>query len=285
MGTSKSSDGAPSGVPIVPPWVPAPPTPDDPSQEDPERPDDPTPKQPQQSTQGPDPLSPPIAPRGRFGPARTSLGRFGASGSVNAMRRGIAHYVRKGLGGSTSAWRRFGGSARTAGTLYGALSSTAAGQPSEPGSPLDPALLAGRSAPEVMDAVVEAVRPVDGTQDTEASRRSIRNSLADLLERFPEADLLNLAEEQRLFAVERFLSEDVYHRVNLDVGNAVRDSAPSSLAALSRLREIRDYIRQAVAARFRGLRATRAALTTRTVSQMSSQALREVLAVFEDYLK
>lgn len=283
MGTSKSSTGAPSGVPIVPPWVPDPVPPDDAGGDDPGNADNPD--QEQQDAPPSPPAAAPVAPRGRFGPARTSLGRFGGSGSGDDMRRGIGHYVSKGLGGSGSAARRFGGTARTAGTLYGALSAAAAGQASTPGSPLDPALLAGRSANDVMDAVVEAVRPVDGTQDAESSRKAIRDSLSDLLERFPDADLLSLAQEQRLFVIERYLAGDVYNRAILDVGNAVRDSAPSASAALSRLKEIRNYIRETIAAGFRALRAARATLSARAIAQMSVQALRDAFAVFEDYVR
>lgn len=290
MGTSKSSTGAPSGVPMVPSWVPDPVPPDDAGDgtaDDQGNPDNPD--QQQQGAPPPLPNAPPVAvplaPRARFGPARTSLGRYSRSRSGDDMRRGVGHYVSKGLGGSGSAARRFGGAARTAGTLYGALSAAAAGQPSAPGSPLDPALLAGRSANDVMDAVVEAVRPVDGTQDAESSRRAIHNSLSELLERFPDADLLNLAEEQRLFVIERYLAADVYNRVDLDVGNAVRNNAPSASAALSRMRELRNYIRETIAASFRALRAARTALSARRIAQMSSQALRDAFAVFEDYVQ
>jgi hypothetical protein len=96
--------------------------------------------------------------------------------------------------------------------LHTALSSLAAGRPAAPGSPLDPALLAGRSVQEVMDAVVEAVRPIDGTQDAEATRAAIRDALSELLTRFPEADLLNLDPEQRSFAIERYSAIDVFRR-------------------------------------------------------------------------
>ena len=286
MGTSKSSSGAPSGVPMTPPWVPDPVPPDDSqdadggdSGQDPQSPQAPDPVAPAQP-----PLHQPIAPRGRFGPARTSLGRFARSGSADDMRRGVGHYVSKGLGGSAAAARRFGGTSRTAGTLYDALSATATGRPSGPGSQLDPARLAGRSAADVMDVVVEAVRPVDGTQDAEASRKAIREGLSDLLERFPDADLLNLAEDQRLFVIESYLAQDVYNRAMLDVGNAVREKAPTVRTALSRKRQIREYIRETIAARFRALRTAAAALTPRSIAQMATQALREAFAVFEDYI-
>lgn len=283
MGTSKSSSGAPSGAPLVPPWVPDPVPPDGSSDDD--SPDDaggqdsgglqspPTPE-----------AAPGAAPPARFGPARTSLGRFAGSGSTDDMRRGVGHYVKKGLGGSTSAARRFGGTARTAGTLYGALSPAVAGQ-AIPGSPLDPTILAGRSASDVMGAVVEAVRPVDGSQDAEASRKAISESLSDLLTQFPEADLLNLAEDQRLFAIERFVAIDVYNRIILDVGKVLNEKAPTAIAVLSRMKEIKHYVRETIAAKFRNLRKAASSLSARLISRLASQAMREAFGVFEDYVK
>jgi hypothetical protein len=199
------------------------------------------------------------------------------------MRRSLGHYVGTGYGGSATATRRFGGTAATASALGGALARAAAGQPAEPGSPFDPALLAGRDAQQVMDAVVEAVRPVDGTQDAEAERAAIRDALTELLTRFPDADLLNLDAEQRTFAIERFTAIDVFRRFELDVGKTIVEKAPSAVTALSRLKEVRDYVKQSVAASFRKLRDAGRSLTSGRISQVVRDALKETFDVFEGY--
>ena len=282
MGTSSSSSGSPSGTPMVPPWVPdpVPPPGDGPGDDDAAPPDnDPpnqTPPRPAQSV--------PIAPRARFGGARTRLGSFARTGSAGDMRKGVGHYARKGLGGRGTAVRRLGGTARTAGTLFGALSAAAAGQASGPGNELDPAVLAGRSADEVMSAVVEAVRPVDGTQDGEASRAAIGKALSELLTQFPDADLLDLSEGQRLLAVERFIAWDVFNRFELDLGKTIQEKAPSVASALSRLKEVRDFITQTVAAEFRKLATGAAALGSSKVTAIVRDALGQAIGVFEGYL-
>jgi len=201
------------------------------------------------------------------------------------MRRGVGHYVKKGLGGAGTAVRRFGGTARTAGTLYGALSSAAAGQPAAPGSPLDPSLLAGRTANEIIDAVIEAVRRVDGTQDAEASRIAIGDALSGLLDRFPEADLLNLSEDQRLLVIERYVAVDVYNRFCLDVGKTIQDKAPTLAAALARLKEAKDYVTQVISAAFRKTLSAHGALNAGRIIQMVRQALTDAFRVFEDYVR
>ena len=275
MGTSTSSSGAPSGVPLVPPWVPEIPL------GDLDTDDDPGP-QPDQEVSEPS-AQVALAPRGRFGPARGSLGRFGSSGSRAEMRRGVGHYVAKGLGGTGTATRRFARTAQTAGTLYRTLSPS--GPPTEVAARLDLTMLAGRTAEQIIDAVIEGIRPVDGTQDAESGRRAIGDALADLLTRYPDADLLSLSHEERLFAVERYLCWDIYARFALDVGEAIKDKAPTATDALERFKEARDYIGEVVAASIRNLDASRRDLTASQVNRLAQQALAETLSVFEEYVR
>lgn len=280
MGTSKSSTGSPSGVPMVPPWAPEPPA-DDGAAADGNNGDDGRDGANAGSALVASQASP-IAPAGRFGSARSSLGRYARTGSPSDMRKGVGNYVSKGWGGSKTAARRLAGSARTAGALYGALSAFADGQPA-PGTNVDPAILAGRSADEVMSAVVEAVRPVDGTQDTESARKAIQNALSELLEQNPDADLVELNEQEKLFVVERFLALDIYNHLFLDIGKAIQDKAPSIAAATSRLREIKNYVKQAVAAAFRKLNKQGQKLSASRVAAISRQCIEEAMHVFEGY--
>ena len=284
MGTSQSSGGPGGGVPMVPPWTPDPPSEDEPDSgpgED-ER-DSGSGEEDAPTAPSPAPAPVQLAPSGRFRGARRALGEYARSGDRNEMRRGLGRYVRTGYGGSTTASRRFGGTATTAGALGGALAALAAGQAAAPGSPLDPALLEGRTATEVMDAVVEAVRPVDGTQDAEAERASIRDALSELLTRFPDSDLLSLDTDQRNYVIERFTAIDVFRRFELDLGKTILEKAPNANAALGRLKEVRDYIKQSVAASFRRLRDAGRTLTSGRIGQMVQDALKETFEVFEAY--
>ena len=256
---------------MVPPWTPDPPPNDAP-------PDDTaTPE----TAQPPRPEAP-VAPEGRFRSARLNLGSYARNGDRHDMRRGLGQYIRNGYGGSGTATRRFGGTAATAAALGRALGGIAPGATAT-GVPLDPALLAGRSADEVMTAVVEAVRPRDGTLDAEANRAAIRDALAELLTKFPEADLLNLTDEQRTFAVERFTAIDVFRRIELDIGKTLSEKAPSASAALGRLKEIRDYVKETVSAAFRKLRDAGRTLTVGRIAYVVRDALTETFQVFEGY--
>ena len=276
---------------MVPPWVPDPIPPNPPQDggdaeptsgdgqgdQPPSDPSQPAPQEPPQAQPSP------IAPPARFSGVRRNLGNFARSGDRHEMQQGLGDYVRKGYGGRATAVRRFGGTVSTAGTLYGALSSIARGQAAAPGSPLDPALLAGRTAREVMDAIVEAVRPADGTQDAEASRAAIKDALSELLTVFPEADLLNLTEDQRAAAIERFVSIDVYRRAILDIGKTIQGKAPTATVGLARLKEVKNYIKQTVDAAFRKLHAAGERVTAGRVNEVVRAALGETFLVFESY--
>ena len=293
MGTSASSKGPGSGVPMVPPWVPASAPPPPPEEEGVNlaagaEEDSGSPELDQsKSVAVPLPSAPviaPVAPPRRFNSARRNLGNFAHTGDTAAMRRGVGQYFRSGYGGGSRAVARFGGTASTANAIFGALSNVAGGQPSGPSSPLDPALLAGRSAREVVDAVVEAVRPADGTQDAEAERASAKDALSELLTQFPDADLLSLSEEQRELVTERFVAIDVFRRVQLDLGKTIQDKAPTAAAGLARLKEVKDYVKETVAAAFRKLKTAGTRITKGSVNQVVRAALLDAFAVFEGYM-
>jgi hypothetical protein len=295
MGTSASSNGPGSGVPLVPPWVlplPAIPPPEQvpaaaPQEGQKAEPIDSNAQKSPVSVSVKSPQASPLqafgtAPNGRFKGARLNLGKFVGGGSARNLGRGLRDYVRKGYKGRPSAVARFGGTVSTANNLYGALG-TGAGQPAAARSSLDRSVLAGRSAREVMDAIVEAVRPVDGTQDAEASRAAIKDALSDVLALFPDADLLNMTEEQRAIAVERFVSIDVYRRALLDIGKAIQAKAPTATVALARFKEVKEYIKEKVGAAFRKLRDGGQRLTMGRVGQVVHAALDATFKVFEEY--
>jgi hypothetical protein len=270
MGTSQSSRGPGAGVPMVPPWTP--PAPGD--------------VEGQQPPAAPSPSQPiALAPPGRFSGVRRNLGNFARGGKGSDLGRSFARYVRVGYGGAAAATRRFGATTATAAALGGALASLAAGRPAAPGSPLDPKLLKGRTAHEVMDAIVEALRPIDGTQDAEAERVAMREALTKLLDQYPNADLLNLDPDQRIFAIEQFTALDVFRRFELDVGKTIQDKAPSVVAALERLKQAKDYVGETVSAAFRTLRKEGMVPTGSRIAHVVRTALLAALTVFEGYSK
>jgi hypothetical protein len=63
----------------------------------------------------------------------------------------------------------------------------------------------------------------------------------------------------------------------------VIENAPSALAGLSRLKEIRDYIRETVAEAFRNLKSKGQSLFKSRVAAVVRDAIHETFEVFEGY--
>lgn len=274
MGTSSSSDGPGAGVPMVPPWADDPPGNADGEESNGQNGNVDSPQT---------PVPPPIAPNARFGGARKSIGLFAQSGSQTDMRRGVGRYVSKGYGGANTAARRFGGTARTAASLAGALSSQA--RDATGGTHIDIARTQGKSANEIMDVIVDAVRPINGTQDAEAARESVKEALSELLDKQPDADLLELDDKAREFVVESFVAADVFRRILLDIGKHIQDSAPNAATGLKRLRQVKDYVRETVKEAFSKLKLGGTTLVNENVANISKQALLATMQVFEAYAR
>jgi hypothetical protein len=269
VGTSQSSNGPGPGVPLVPPWADNIDFPvSDGGDEAPE------------STDPDQAASVPVAPRARFRGARRALGEFARAGNDRRLHRALAHYVRTGYSGAGTMTRRMSRTATTAGRLNGVLQSGRAPD----GTELRDAILAsGNDANVVLDAIVDAASPADGTQDKESSRRAIRDALSDLLVRFPDADFFALTDAQRAFVIERYTALDVYGRFCLDLQKAIMDKSADPATALRRLKQVREFIAEHVAAAFRAIRERGTSATTSNVAQLTRDALRATFSVFEEY--
>jgi hypothetical protein len=296
MGTSASSRGPGSGpdIPIIPPWVDSPPQQPAPQPPQPiptpgQTPTSPSPQAPQ--SPNPQVLPPPNpqpqpqpepSPPGRWRGVRTSLGKFGGGGDDRGrhLRRGLGHYSRSGMGGSGNAARRMGGSARTASVLHSALTALANGEPLPQELGIDPQALVGLSPSEFADALVDAIRPIDGTQDAEATRDSVARALSDMLDQ--NADITSLTPQQVDQVTASTLGYDVALRIELDVGKAIIAKAPTKGDGLERLQEMKDYVREIVAAEYAEERASVGTVGRAAIERISRNAIQQAFEVFEE---
>lgn len=278
MGTSQSSNGPGADVAMVPPWADELPSADQADQADP---GDPADGRVASDREDYGEVPEPTAPPGRFRSTRNNLGRFSRTGDANQLRRGLGHYVSSGYGGTGTLGRRLSGTATSAGRLASVLSS---GARPDGTSLRDSVLATAANVDQVMNAIVLAVRPVDGSQDAEAAQSSVRSALGDLLSRYPDADLLALDAAQRSYVIERFVALDVYHRVLLDVGRTITANAPDARTALARQRQLREYISETVAASFRKLTQHQQSATSADIVALTRSVLSDTFDVFQEYL-
>ncbi len=83
--------------------------------------------------------------------------------------------------------------------------------------------------------------------------------------------------------IERYTALDVYGRFCLDLQQTIMGKSPDPATGLRRLKQVREFIAEHVAAAFRTIRERGTSATTSNVSQLTREALRETFSVFEEY--
>ena len=288
MGTSTSSSGPGAGVRLVPPWVqadgpdPVVPHPITPPENTPTPPQGTPTATPQLPGEGQAQEVVMALPRRFFG-ARRGIGRFAQTGESGDLKRGLGHYVR-GIGGGKQGVRRMATTVRTANALFNTLSALRLGQTAGLDLGVNPASLAGRPAKEVMDVIIEAIRPNDGTQDSEANRMSIASATSDLLTEFPNVDLTAITSEQIDLLIERYIAQALCQRIERDVGRTLQARAATAAEAIRRLDAIKDYINSEVQSQFVARRARGEHLQRNQVGKLVAEVMLDVFYVFEGYL-
>lgn len=109
-------------------------------------------------------------------------------------------------------------------------------------------------------------------------------ALAELLQQEPTADLTALTAPQIDSVVEAYIANDLAQRIDLDVGKAVLDKAPTAAEGVTRLEQMKAYIRQEVARAFRAREARGERMTRQNAGALASAVLRDTFEVFESYV-
>jgi len=190
MGTSQSSKGPSSKVPLVPPWA-----------------DD----RPQQ------PL--PIPTKGRFGQFRRSMTNYAKSGNTGYLKTALGHYARTSTGGANVAARRFGNITKVGGSLFGLLTTgqTLLNEPS-----LNFNQLAGKSIEEAASIIADTLTPTNG--DGEKIRTSINDALVETLNGISEIKLSSITDDILTNFIVNYLTENIFSDVILNIGNSLNNT-------------------------------------------------------------
>jgi len=276
VGTSKSSDGPGPGN-FLPDYA-------DPASPEPDAPDDGDQNDGNDSESGPenesaDPV-PPVVPdvkAARFIGTRSALGRFANSGSKDDLTNALGHYTAKGYGGSATATARQHHVTSSVGRLNSVLSNLGNGSESDPLAGED---LTGKTSDEIVDAIIDAVAPVDGTQDAELERTCMAEAFAEVLEADENADAAALTAEQRASVIRSTLSLCVSRRFMLDVGKHLREKAGSAKIGASRIQEVKSFIREEVESNFRSIATGPLPTGVAAFQNIVTDVLREQLSMF-----
>lgn len=186
MGTSASSMGARNNSPIIPEWL-VPET------------------------------GKCLTPANRFNQSRKFAREFLRTSDGSLIRHALKEYVRKSLGGHSSAGLRFVSFGKVAADIFSSLHGE--GFVKE----VNIKNLSGLSPDEVLDLILSQCCPVNG--DADKIRDACIEAYLNTQDEYPNLDPLNLTDEQLAYLITETLSQMLFYQFVNDLGKAFFASA------------------------------------------------------------
>ena len=288
MGTSTSSSGPGSGVSFDPPWLDdvfplvQPPADEGPNIGNAETDDNQT-EEPTNITDNPV-VVPNVAMRARFGAARRNLGNYIGTGSTTDLRKALGHYSNRGMGGATRLSKRMRASTAAGAGLYDLLRSVR--NPSDTQIREWVQFLTNQdlSAHEIANEIIQQIVPEGGSTEEESCRNAMADALSELIAENPAIDLLHMDDNSIWSVIEKFISNQAFNRLNLDIGQVFENANYSPREVVQRINSMKEYLNSEISAQLQGLRGNNNALSRQEMSQILQEAIRLTFAVFEGEL-
>ncbi len=235
MGTSSSSKGPGAGVSFDPPWLNEVVIP---------------------NKENDAKITPVIelAQKGRFSNARRSMREYVRSGSNDYVRKALGHYSKSGMGGAKNIAHRLRISTQVASGFFNTFQALRDDNSFSLSQELSELKAHGANAYEIIDLIVNHVCPSGGSIDEISCRDSSTAALSEFMKKNPDADFCNLTDDQIWALTALFLGNEVYNRVQLDIGQTFETQEISYIERVDRLNTMRDYIQSEIAAELDELR-------------------------------
>lgn len=261
MGTSASSKGPGAGVSFDPPWLDNIDVPGQDNQNNNVKP------------------AVGIAPKARFGSARRSMGEYVRSGSRDSVRRSLGHYSKTGMGGAQNVARRMRTSTKTASNFFNTFRSLRDDTTFSLGKEISELKNRGANASEIIDAIVGHVCPNGGSADEISCRDSGTSALSEFMDQNPDADFGNLSDDQIWSLTAIYLGNEVFNRIQMDIGQAFEKQDVPYVDRVTRLNDMREYIQSEIAIQMDALRKT--ADQNVDMNQLFQDTIKNTFEVFE----
>ena len=212
------------------------------------------------------------------------MGNFARTGDKKSFQKAVGHYSRTGMGGARNAAQRMRASTRSAANLFGVLQLVRNG--SDPGLNEWVASLASRNAStqDIVNEIIRKVAPSGGSQDETSCRESMAQALEDLLDEYPEVNLLQLGDREIWALIEYFLGYEAFGRLCLDIGQVFENSSLSPRDRVTRMNEMQDYLQAELCAQVEKLRQTTPNPASQQLHVLLQSALENTFLVYEGAL-
>lgn len=280
MGTSSSSSGPGGGVSFDPPWLssvtseigsplehisgePTPPG-----------------ENPQQTQPIAQPLE--VAPPRRFSNARLYLGKYASSGDRGALKKALGSYSRKGMGGASKVASRMRTSTAAGAGLFNFLQGVRDSTDTRVRDWVNQLTSKNLSANEVADEIIDQLVSTGGSLEEESCRDSMAQAMSELLTINPDVDLLNMDNDSIWTVVELFMANEAFNRLILDLGQIFESDRYSPSEAVSRMNDIREYLRSEISAQIQELKTDASNPTKAEMNNLLQTAIKITFEVFEE---
>ena len=137
----------------------------------------------------------------------------------------------------------------------------------------------GANASEIIDAIVDHVCPNGGSADEISCRDSGTSALSEFMDQNPDADFGNLSDDQIWSLTAIYLGNEVFNRIQMDIGQAFEKQDVPYVDRVTRLNDIREYIQSEIAIQMDALRKT--ADQNVDMNQLFQDTIKNTFEVFE----
>jgi hypothetical protein len=278
MGTSSSSSGPGAGVSFDPPWLNSVASElDSPLEETSSQGFNKNPEKMRVATQ---PFH--VAPPRRFGNARRYLGEYVKSGNRDSLKKALGNYSRKGMGGSSKVASRMSTSTSAGAGLFTFLQDVRDSSATKFKEWVNQLSNKNFSAYEIANEIIAQVVSTGGSLEEESCRNSIAQAMSDILKVNPDIDLMNMNDESIWTVLELFMANEAFNRLYLDIGQLFESAKYSPIEAVSRMNDMRDYLKSEISAQMRELRSNISNPSTEKINILLQSALRITFEIFEE---
>ena len=278
MGTSSSSSGPASGVSFDPPWLSSVASEigsplENISGEESDLGNQPT-----------EPVTHPfeMAPPRRFGNARRYLGEYVSSGDRGTLKKAIGSYSRKGMGGAANVARRMRASTSAGAGLFNFLQGIRESSDINVRDWVNQLTANNLSAYEIADRIIVQVISSGGSLEEESCKDSMAQAMSELLTINPEVDLMKMDNDSIWTVIELFMANEAFNRLDLDIGQLFESAKYSPYEAVSRMNDMREYLKSEISAQIQALRASTPNPSKEEMNNLLQSALRLTFEIFEE---
>ena len=138
------------------------------------------------------------------------------------------------------------------------------------------------SAYEVADEIVDQVISVGGSLEEESCRDSMAQAMSELLAINPDIDLVNMDNDSIWTVMELFVANEAFNRINLDIGQLFESEKYTPMETVSRMNEMREYLKAEISAQIQELRADTTNPTKNEINNLLQTAIQITFEVFEE---